>query len=396
MAGRLDPFLDRPDPSRALPVQLSPAPDELLSSWATRIVWKLGLDPSDVLPAFSRPLRARYLDMAAPRHLLSEMAQATDGHRQRIAALRLWQAAVMPDGMGLHPSAASVLPTAVGVPLGLASRSDTWILHTCTLNDAGQGLSFCPACLTEDEEAYFRRVWRLAFPATCLRHGLVLQDHCHACRAVVAPWRLRRSRPLDPMVGVDLARCWRCLANLRFADRQHAAPGVFMLEQRIVLAWALAAARGANALRPVGHSCFDEVVELFLYRAHRITQPRRAFRYLSARVRHEVELSCGHHLSRVMASSLEMDWDAAGDLIQPAKPTALPQRRLSWTYIPKQPSLSIRPSVPVPPAAPAALTAWCREQLSHASPDFRKIYEAFRAAGGTAAFVKSENLLSDP
>lgn len=47
------------------------------------------------------------------------------------------------------------------------------------------GLQFCPRCLAEDEEPYFRRRWRLAFMVVCEKHHVLLQDRCPGCRAAV-------------------------------------------------------------------------------------------------------------------------------------------------------------------------------------------------------------------
>jgi hypothetical protein len=47
------------------------------------------------------------------------------------------------------------------------------------------GLQFCPRCLAEDKEPYFRRRWRLAFVTVCVEHGVVLRDRCPRCGAAV-------------------------------------------------------------------------------------------------------------------------------------------------------------------------------------------------------------------
>ncbi len=43
-------------------------------------------------------------------------------------------------------------------------------------------LQFCPHCLAEDEQPYFRREWRLATTIACVRHGSRLTDRCPASR----------------------------------------------------------------------------------------------------------------------------------------------------------------------------------------------------------------------
>lgn len=43
------------------------------------------------------------------------------------------------------------------------------------------GLQFCPKCLLEDGEPYFRRKWRLAFITHCEKHHVMLLDQCTKC-----------------------------------------------------------------------------------------------------------------------------------------------------------------------------------------------------------------------
>ena len=56
-------------------------------------------------------------------------------------------------------------------------------------------LQFCPQCLAEDEEPYFRREWRLATTIVCARHGSRLLDRCPACGQGLAPINQASLRP---------------------------------------------------------------------------------------------------------------------------------------------------------------------------------------------------------
>lgn len=44
------------------------------------------------------------------------------------------------------------------------------------------GLQICPLCLSEDEEPYFRRTWRVSWTTVCLKHEVILLDKCPDCR----------------------------------------------------------------------------------------------------------------------------------------------------------------------------------------------------------------------
>lgn len=59
----------------------------------------------------------------------------------------------------------------------------------------GFGMQYCPLCLGEDSEPYYRLSWRLAFYTFCPRHQTLLLDRCHACGAPVAFHRIELGRP---------------------------------------------------------------------------------------------------------------------------------------------------------------------------------------------------------
>jgi len=48
-------------------------------------------------------------------------------------------------------------------------------------------LQYCPRCLAEGPEPYFRRGWRFAVEAVCVRHRCRLYDACWRCGALLAP-----------------------------------------------------------------------------------------------------------------------------------------------------------------------------------------------------------------
>lgn len=45
----------------------------------------------------------------------------------------------------------------------------------------GFGQQYCPLCLAEDTEPYFRRQWRLSISVACLKHQIYLNDACPFC-----------------------------------------------------------------------------------------------------------------------------------------------------------------------------------------------------------------------
>ena len=79
-------------------------------------------------------------------------------------------------------------------------------------------LQFCPQCLAEDEQPYFRRQWRLATTIVCARHGSRLLDRCPACGQGLAPFNQASLRPQN-----DCAACGFDLASAK-APRPARAP----------------------------------------------------------------------------------------------------------------------------------------------------------------------------
>ena len=68
-------------------------------------------------------------------------------------------------------------------------------------------LQYCPRCLAEGPEPYFRRGWRFAIEVVCVRHRCRLHDACWRCGALVAPLTQTVSsrHPLCAACGAVLA-----------------------------------------------------------------------------------------------------------------------------------------------------------------------------------------------
>ena len=51
------------------------------------------------------------------------------------------------------------------------------------------GQQWCPHCLADDSQPYYRLDWRLAISSSCSRHGAILLDRCPECQSSVVPHR---------------------------------------------------------------------------------------------------------------------------------------------------------------------------------------------------------------
>jgi hypothetical protein len=163
----------RAEAGRYWPVEVRPAPGELLSSWLHRVAHANGVPPryfGAVLGAAGGAWSAQ-LD----RHLPEAVRRILLDHTS-ICPEEL-------DGLCLDLSQLSVL------------RLRPWTKGAETSTTLSCWLQFCPTCLRDDELPYFRHSWTLATRVSCFRHGCRLRDRCPSCGLGLAPFRQARLLP---------------------------------------------------------------------------------------------------------------------------------------------------------------------------------------------------------
>lgn len=77
------------------------------------------------------------------------------------------------------------------------------------------GIQFCPQCLAEDQDPYFRREWRLALFTFCPRHKTMMYDSCPSCGMRISYSRHDRFREVEKTSAIH--ECVYCGADLRKA-----------------------------------------------------------------------------------------------------------------------------------------------------------------------------------
>lgn len=185
------------------PIHFKPENDELLSSWITRLAIAHGLSLSSflsaVIPKESNPYRVLYLDIdkIVPTNLLNLLVSKTGTPSSRIISTTL---------VGYEGLLCEKLN---------ASGRTRWILPVTGGPIQGMhGLQYCPQCLSEDEEPFFRRSWRLAFNVICIKHRIELSDRCLSCDKAVDFRKgfrsIRRQVPLG-----SITRCFSCYRDIR-------------------------------------------------------------------------------------------------------------------------------------------------------------------------------------
>lgn len=132
------------------PIHLKPYEDELLSSWMVRLARAYGVEPVKFWNGVSADftdLRWPILDYMAPERLLSFLSQVTATPPRRIVETTL-----------------------------LAIGSVQFIPRINPL------LRYCPVCLSEEPEAYYRRRWQMNAFRICGSHRCLLCCDCPNCR----------------------------------------------------------------------------------------------------------------------------------------------------------------------------------------------------------------------
>lgn len=188
---------------RLWPAHPKPLPDEILSSWIVRVARANGLKLQTFCDfAFGKDhqLWNRDIDRLAPEWLLRQLAARTGTGivRVRKATLRIYEG-LFYEHWRLSGQLRWILCT------GVYHRKRTLF-----------GMQFCPQCLREDAEPYFRTHWRVAVLTFCSKHLVALHDRCPACGSAVAFHRRELGRPQIVETG-PLCLCHACEFDLRQA-----------------------------------------------------------------------------------------------------------------------------------------------------------------------------------
>ncbi|MCE5181523.1 MAG: TniQ family protein [Betaproteobacteria bacterium] len=210
--------------SKLWPAHPKPLPDELLSSWIVRIARANGVKLQtmthqlfgDALTPWNRDI-----DRLAPKWLLKAVSEHTgtpywDAYRTTLTCYR--------DRL---------------YPRRLSSGQLRWILplKLHSTNRQGYGLQYCPECLAEDVEPYFRRKWRVGFFTFCPNHKALAHDACPGCDSPVAFHRRDFGHGINE--AGEMCLCNVCRFDLRRAPHIPASvhdPEVFALHKEMLLA----------------------------------------------------------------------------------------------------------------------------------------------------------------
>jgi hypothetical protein len=157
-----------------IPVPLLPG--ELFSTWLVRAAIKQGCDPlvltSDIWPRWRT--WTIDIDRCITLDRINILASVSGVAQDEIinATLGPTIKEIIPD----NKKAYSIFP---------------WILALGSRNrKRNGGLQFCPKCIANDKQPYFRQQWRLAWHTSCSKHLCYLYDRCPQCNFPIEPHRL--------------------------------------------------------------------------------------------------------------------------------------------------------------------------------------------------------------
>jgi hypothetical protein len=185
------------------PAHPHPLRDELLSSWLVHIARANGVKLQrfcDCNFGSERQLWNRDIDRRAPPWLLETLSKHTGTPLSAVRKTTLveYRGNLFREQ---HPSG----PQQWLLPLMMYHRTFT-----------GYGMQYCPKCLAEDPDPFFRRSWRVAYCTFCTKHRCVLLDRCPNCLAPVAFHRRELGRAERLECG-PLSLCHNCDFDLREA-----------------------------------------------------------------------------------------------------------------------------------------------------------------------------------
>lgn len=178
------------------PAHPSPYPGECLSSWIVRTAHHNGLKVqtfSDLSFGKHNQIWNRDIDKLAPDFVLKTMSTYTSTPIKvaNKTTLNLYKKRLLP----------------VIKPSGILRWVNPLVLHH--RKHTAFGMQYCPLCLSEDKEPYFRIAWRLSLYTFCPIHQVMMQDRCMCCGASVNFHRIELGK-VKTIDAETLDECWQC------------------------------------------------------------------------------------------------------------------------------------------------------------------------------------------
>jgi len=191
-----------------------PKEDELLSSWIVRVALAHDTLPWTFcnlhFPEHKNTVFARDLDIWASKDFLEKLAYKSNIEYSKLLemTLRSYEGYITKE-----------------------IRSCTFNLNISPLINRGRvnrgfGQKYCPLCLKEDEQPYFRKYWRLSFYNVCLKHKTILLDRCKNCNKPISLYKFKNERGYQ--------YCWNCHVKLSENKTKYSTDEQFINTKRFI------------------------------------------------------------------------------------------------------------------------------------------------------------------
>ena len=180
-----------------------PMPGEILSSWMVRLAHANRYKVQEFYTLYfgrERQIWNRDIDHLAPEWLLKGLSAQTGIQIEELHSLSLRSF----EGIVYENFREKTITRGL-LPLGVYHR---------TRRNYGQ--QFCPLCLLEDEQAYLRKSWRIAFITTCEKHEVILHDRCEHCKQPMMPHRADMTSKTGVPANIGIEFCGSC--GKKFTD----------------------------------------------------------------------------------------------------------------------------------------------------------------------------------
>lgn len=214
------------DKSQLLPAFTKPYPDEVLSSWLTRLSFDHGLTQARLLKTLltRRETNNWNVDRSFSREYIETLAACTNCAASEITGTTLQYYA----GKLYEPKSDEMIP-------GIWTHKR--YISKGRLYDNGNsefGLLYCPGCFkASDKPVYFKKQWRLAVSFVCPDCGCYLRETCPHCRSGGTIHCEALAKAIDKTVDEYLLTCHECGGNISEVEPEKAPAHLVRMQKTI-------------------------------------------------------------------------------------------------------------------------------------------------------------------
>jgi TniQ len=212
--------------NKLLPAFCKPYPDELTSSWLTRLAFNHGLSTRElcsyILPKNYNKNHSLDIDRVFSNERITILAEKTNCSTDEVRATTL----------------SSYIDTLFTCPNIVFTR-EAWLIPSRMIiykdDKSGMrhhsGLMFCPGCLKQ--KVYFKKQWRLAISFVCIHCRYYLVDCCPHCGKGSSFMDITEYDFSEKKLDQYLVDCHHCGNDVTDCEIEIAPPDIVQLQKRL-------------------------------------------------------------------------------------------------------------------------------------------------------------------